>query len=159
MRIESISARPAKRHLGLFLTTSLATMACLPGFAREHASGHRHDREETRYRQINLVSDLPGVAQVQDTNLVNGWGISYHPTFPFWVSDNRTGKTTLYSVTNDASGAPKANLVPASAIGLGGMGPTVRATGFLVSSRHRTTATTMITMAAAMDTAVTVTDK
>src|SRR5262249_41761466 len=31
------------------------------------------------YQQINLVSDLPWVAQVQDTNLVNGWGISFHP--------------------------------------------------------------------------------
>src|SRR5690242_15089940 len=123
-KIESITATPAKRHLGLFLTTSLATMACLPVFAKEHASKHRQD-EETRYRQINLVSDLPGVAQVQDTNLVNGWGISYHPTFPFWVSDNGTGKTTLYSVTNDASGAPEANIVPGSAIGLGGMGAAV----------------------------------
>src|SRR3954449_8100789 len=26
--------------------------------------------------QTNLVSDLPGVAQVQDPNLVNPWGIS-----------------------------------------------------------------------------------
>jgi len=70
------------------------------------------DHDETRYQQINLVSDIAGVAQVQDTNLVNGWGISYHPTFPFWVSDNGTGVTTLYSVTNDASGAPHAATVP-----------------------------------------------
>jgi uncharacterized protein (TIGR03118 family) len=61
------------------------------------------------YQQINLVSDIPGVGQVQDTNLVNGWGISFHPGFAFWVSDNGTGKTTLYSVTNDASGAPHAS--------------------------------------------------
>src|SRR6476620_6098008 len=118
-RIESSSTTSAKRHLGLFLTTSLATMARLPVFAKEQASKHRQHEEETRYRQINLVSDLPGVAQVQDTNLVNGWGISYHPTFPFWISDNGTGKTTLYSVTNDASGAPQASIVPGSAIGLG----------------------------------------
>src|SRR5215468_3885100 len=111
-RIESISAAPAKRHLGLLLTTSLAMTACLPAFASEHSSRHERHNEETRYRQINLVSDLPGVAQVQDTNLVNGWGISYHATFPFWVSDNGTGKTTLYSVTNDASGVPHAETVP-----------------------------------------------
>jgi uncharacterized protein (TIGR03118 family) len=64
------------------------------------------------YQQINLVSDLPGVAQLQDTNLVNAWGISYHPGFPFWISDNGTGKTTLYSVTNDASGAPHVARIP-----------------------------------------------
>src|SRR5689334_50198 len=33
-----------------------------------------------RYRQANLVSDLPGVAQVQDTNLVNSWGITFSGT-------------------------------------------------------------------------------
>jgi len=94
------------------MSTSLATLACLPVFANGHSSRRDHDRDETRYQQINLVSDLPGVAQVQDTNLVNGWGISYHPTFPFWTSDNGSGKTTLYSVTNDASGSPHAETVP-----------------------------------------------
>jgi uncharacterized protein (TIGR03118 family) len=58
------------------------------------------------YRQANLVSDLPGVAQLQDTNLVNAWGVSFGGAGPFWVNDNRTGKSTLYAVTNDASGSP-----------------------------------------------------
>ena len=57
------------------------------------------------YRQNNLVSDVPGVAQLQDTNLVNAWGVSFGGAGPFWVNDNRTGKSTLYAVTNDASGA------------------------------------------------------
>src|SRR3954462_3077501 len=56
------------------------------------------------YQQINLVSDLPGVALLQDTNLVNAWGISFTPTSPFWVSDNGTGQSTLYAVTYDAMG-------------------------------------------------------
>jgi uncharacterized protein (TIGR03118 family) len=47
--------------------------------------------------QTNLVSDLPGVAQVQDPNLVNPWGISASSGSPFWVSDNNAGVTTLYS--------------------------------------------------------------
>ena len=53
---------------------------------------------------------------------MNGWGISFHPTFPFWVSDNGTGVTTLYSVTNDASGVPHASIAPSIAIGIGGTG-------------------------------------
>jgi uncharacterized protein (TIGR03118 family) len=81
--------------------------ACLPAVAKAD-----HDRDETHYRQINLVSDIAGVAQVQDTNLVNGWGISFHPTFPFWVSDTGSGLTTLYAVTNDAAGTPWASTVP-----------------------------------------------
>jgi uncharacterized protein (TIGR03118 family) len=60
--------------------------------------------DEIKYRQVNLVSDLPGVAVLQDTNLVNAWGISFGPNTPFWVSDNGKGLATLYAVTNDSSG-------------------------------------------------------
>ena len=62
-------------------------------------------KAESRYEQVNLVSDLPG-ALLQDTNLVNAWGLSFSSNSPFWVSDNGTGKSTLYVVTNDASGTP-----------------------------------------------------
>ncbi len=61
---------------------------------------------EGKYRQINLVSDLPGVALLQDTNLVNAWGISFGPTGPFWVSSTEKGLSVLYAVTNDAAGVP-----------------------------------------------------
>ncbi len=48
------------------------------------------------YQQRNLVSDLPG-AVIQDPNLVNPWGIAFSATSPFWVADNVTGTSTLYS--------------------------------------------------------------
>jgi uncharacterized protein (TIGR03118 family) len=51
------------------------------------------------YLQSNLVSDLPGLAAVTDTNLVNPWGIAISGTSPFWVSDNGTGLSTLYNST------------------------------------------------------------
>src|SRR5258708_40317215 len=38
--------------------------------------------------QTNLVSDLPGVPQVQDPNLVNPWGIPARGTSAFCISDN-----------------------------------------------------------------------
>ncbi len=57
-----------------------------------------------RFQQVNLVSDLSGQALLQDTNLVNSWGMAFSPTSPFWISDNGTGKATLYAVTNDADG-------------------------------------------------------
>jgi uncharacterized protein (TIGR03118 family) len=57
--------------------------------------------------QTNLVSDLPGVALVQDPNLVNPWGISESSSSPFWISDNNAGLSTLYSV-------PGANNTPVS---------------------------------------------
>ncbi len=62
-----------------------------------------HD-QDGRYKQTNLASDQPGKALIQDTNLVNAWGVSFSPTSPFWVSDNGSGLATLYVVTNDSSG-------------------------------------------------------
>jgi uncharacterized protein (TIGR03118 family) len=92
--------------------------------------------------QTNLVSDLPGVAQFQDPNLVNPWGISESSGGPFWISDNNSGRSTLY----DTAGTPQSLVVsipspgdPTGASGtptgtvfnttLGGAAP-----GFVVSS-------------------------
>src|SRR6266516_1300148 len=49
------------------------------------------------YHQTNLVSDLPNIAQFQDPNLLNPWGLSHGPTTPWWVSDNGAGVSTLYN--------------------------------------------------------------
>ena len=51
------------------------------------------------YQQHNLLSDLPGVADRQDPNLVNAWGLVSSPTSPWWISDNGTGRSTLYAVS------------------------------------------------------------
>src|SRR5262249_9179787 len=55
--------------------------------------------------QTNLVSDLPGVAQLLDAHLVNPWGISKSTSSPFWIADNNAGVSTLYSVPG-ASNTP-----------------------------------------------------
>src|SRR5262249_33920577 len=56
----------------------------------------------------NLVSDQTGVAAVTDPLLINPWGIALSPTGgAFWVSDNATGKTTLYA--GDVAGSKFAN--------------------------------------------------
>src|SRR5438067_6012636 len=55
--------------------------------------------------QTNLVSDLPGVAQIQDPTLVNPWGISLSPAGgAFWVSATTTGLSQLY--LGDVNGSP-----------------------------------------------------
>ena len=60
----------------------------------------RADQDQPgKYVQTNLVSDQQGVAVLQDTNLVNAWGISSSPNSPFWVSANGTGLAVLYAVT------------------------------------------------------------
>src|SRR5262249_18263382 len=54
------------------------------------------------YAQHNLVSDIPGLADHTDPNLVNGWGLDAGPTTPWWIADNGTGKATLYNVSSGA---------------------------------------------------------
>jgi len=56
------------------------------------------------FAQHNLVSDLPGMAYFTDPDLVNPWGVSFAPTSPFWVSDNGTGLSTLYTGTGTKLG-------------------------------------------------------
>jgi uncharacterized protein (TIGR03118 family) len=55
--------------------------------------------QESVYVQKNLVSDIPGLAQVTDPNLKNPWGVSFSATSPFWVSNQGTNTSTLYAVT------------------------------------------------------------
>ncbi len=87
-----------------FMLGTLALTACLAVTALP-ALADGDDKPQT-YTQTNLVSNLPGVAQLQDTNLVNAWGISFSPNTPFWVSDNGANLATLYVVTNDMAGNP-----------------------------------------------------
>jgi uncharacterized protein (TIGR03118 family) len=67
-------------------------------------------------RQVNLVSDVAGVAPLTDPDLVNPWGLSASPGTdqtpgsPLWVSDNGTDRTTLYQGAN-ATTVSKAALV------------------------------------------------
>src|SRR4051812_18081695 len=50
-----------------------------------------HSALAVGYQQTNLASSAT------DPDLINPWGISESPTSPFWVSDNGTGKATLYN--------------------------------------------------------------
>jgi uncharacterized protein (TIGR03118 family) len=52
---------------------------------------------QAQYQRTDLVSNQAGMTPVQDQHLVNGWGLVSLPTSPFWVSDNGTGFSTLYT--------------------------------------------------------------
>ena len=99
-----LSLTPSARRQ-LLAALALAILAWVPsraGAEPDRADGPDRDRAG-RYEQTNLVSDQPGVALLQDTNLVNAWGMSFTTTSPFWISDNGAGVSTLYMVsyTND----------------------------------------------------------
>jgi len=58
------------------------------------------------YRQTNLVSDLPGVAFVEDPLLATPWGVALNSSSPFWVVNNQTDRATVYK--GDVAGGPLA---------------------------------------------------
>ena len=51
------------------------------------------------YQETDLVSDVPGRAATTDPHLVNPWGLARSATSPWWVADNGTGLSTVYSGT------------------------------------------------------------
>jgi uncharacterized protein (TIGR03118 family) len=61
----------------------------------------------------NLVTDDPSInqAQITDPSLVNPWGVSFSAASPFWVSNNGTGTSTLYSVSPTTGVVAKQGLV------------------------------------------------
>ncbi len=68
--------------------SAVAALLCLSMFtAPAHA----------QYQRTDLVSNQPGAAPLQDNRLVNGWGLVSLPTSPYWVSDNGSGFSTLYT--------------------------------------------------------------
>lgn len=78
------------------LVLMLVVAAVLLG-GRTVASAQRV--EPGAFQQTDLVSDQAGVAPIQDPDLLNPWGLVASSTSPWWVSDNNSGFSTLYSDT------------------------------------------------------------
>src|ERR1700730_5850757 len=72
------------------------------------------------YAVTPLVSNVAGAAAMQDKVLQNAWGVAFSPAgSPFWVNDNVTGCSTLY--TGNGTTVPlqvsiplPGNIIPAS---------------------------------------------
>jgi uncharacterized protein (TIGR03118 family) len=65
----------------------------------------------------NLVTDDQNIhpAFIEDSSLKNGWGVSYAPGGPFWISANGTGTSVVYNVssaTNVPSVVPLVVTIP-----------------------------------------------
>jgi uncharacterized protein (TIGR03118 family) len=54
---------------------------------------------QSQYTRTDLVSNQSGVAPNTDPLLVNAWGLVQRGPSPFWVNDNGTGFSTLYTGT------------------------------------------------------------
>jgi uncharacterized protein (TIGR03118 family) len=51
------------------------------------------------YRQTNLASNLPNVANNITPGLVNPWGIAFLSDQPFFIADNKSGRVTAHNGT------------------------------------------------------------
>ena len=106
-------ARGPRRSRRLWPLAALAAAGAALPLTGGVASAGVHD---STYRQVNLVSDIPGLAALPDPDLVNSWGVSASPGTDqapggaLWVSDNGKDKTTLYT-SGTATAVSKAKLV------------------------------------------------
>ena len=99
--------------------TVLAGVTAASMLARADEDERRAERDG--YVVTSLVSNLAGHAKVQDPVLQNAWGVAFTASgSPFWVNDNATGCSTLY--TGSGTKVPlqvaiplPGNIVPATA--------------------------------------------
>jgi uncharacterized protein (TIGR03118 family) len=89
----------------------LITMSFTAAFARADS-----------YSWTNFQSDIAGVAQHVDPNLVNPWGMAASSGGTIWVSDNGTGVSTLYH--QDGTAVSLVVTIPTAARNRGGGNPT-----------------------------------
>jgi uncharacterized protein (TIGR03118 family) len=84
---------------------SLAIYGVLAGCGGSSGSGGVTPIPEDvhKFTQTNLISDQPG-ATVQDPDLINPWSIAFSVAGPFWVTDNGTGKATIYNTAGAKQG-------------------------------------------------------
>ncbi len=120
------------RRSAIFSAGSASTSAPVPILrfcsAFMIALGLALPAEATSFTSTNLVTDDQSAnpALIQDPNLVNAWGISHSAGSPFWVSDNGTGKATLYNV-NPVTNVPTIQSLVVSIPPIQGSTPTGQA--------------------------------
>ena len=81
---------PASRFLRLAVAAAVAVAALTAASAAGAASPNA-------YVVTPLVSNNGVPSTLTDTDLQNAWGLAARPTSPWWVADNGTGKSTLYT--------------------------------------------------------------
>jgi len=108
------------RFRRLLVTTAIAASALYAGTWRAEAD----------FIQTNLVSDMPNLAAITDSMLVNPWGMSHTATSPIWTSNQGTSTANLFGVTGNnavmkvAPANTDGNILIPPPQAQGGLGPT-----------------------------------
>jgi uncharacterized protein (TIGR03118 family) len=101
-------------------TTSFYLRIAMPLFALAILAAPKASGDT--YSWTNFQSDIAGVAQHVDPNLVNPWGMAVSPNGTIWVSDNGTGVSTLYG--QDGTARSLVVTIPTAARNRNGGNPT-----------------------------------
>ena len=95
-------SKPLSRHIRTNVVASLFVAAAVVApAASARASAYLQTDLTTDDNSVLTGLGYPAAANV-DPNLNNAWGISFGAATPFWISDNGTGVSTLYT----AAGVP-----------------------------------------------------
>jgi len=98
--------------VGMFLVLATA----MPALAKDDSQARHSDD----YLQTNLRSDtLTENGNPPDTNLINPWGIASSPTSPFWIADNGTGVSTVYTGAGATVSPPSPVMIPPPSVNPG----------------------------------------
>ena len=109
-----IRLRHARVRRGVTVATIVAAGALAAGALGAAPAGAA--AHVSAYRQINLVSDQAGKANLKDPDLVNAWGLAASPGTnaspgsPLWVADNGSDKATLYAAGSSPTSVSKVPL-------------------------------------------------
>lgn len=92
-RLKRSKVHARQGRAAVVLTMVVAVVAALATATPSGANAARshHDKQgdhSVAFRQVNLVSDIPGLAKLHDPEVKNPWGIAMGPTTPLWVSNN-----------------------------------------------------------------------
>ncbi len=96
---------------GLFLLPGTSSGHDGPDRGREVRPAEKHPalpppKPASGYQQVNLVSDVAGLAANLDTNLVNPWGLVIDRDGTLIVADNHSDLTTFYGPDGTAVNPP-----------------------------------------------------
>ncbi|HEX9170735.1 MAG TPA: hypothetical protein VF886_17710 [Roseiarcus sp.] len=92
-----------------------------------------------QFKKTDLVSDIGGLATITDPNLINTWGLTaILGGSPFWVNNQGTGTSSLFSVTG-RTGVAAANVLDPPATNFSaippGTGMGIGPTGIVANSK------------------------
>jgi hypothetical protein len=83
-----------RSSVATMVAAAALTTLVVPGGSATASAAH------VGFTQVNLISDVPGLAQVTDFRVSNPWGVAMGPTTPLWVNNDNTATSQIWAGAN-----------------------------------------------------------